>query len=144
MTWCPHVTVATVVEDNGRFLLVEEHSTEGLVFNQPAGHLDPNETLVEAAVRETFEETGYKVDITGYCGVTLYTSPSNGVTYVRHTFAATVTERVPEATLDDGIVRTAWLSRDDVANSHRLRSPIVLTTIDQYLNNPIMPLSACY
>jgi 8-oxo-dGTP pyrophosphatase MutT (NUDIX family) len=144
MTWCPHITVATVVEDNGRFLLVEEHATEGLVYNQPAGHLDPNESLIQAAARETFEETGYKVDITGYCGVTLYTAPSNGVTYVRHTFTARVVEHVENATLDDGIVGTAWLSRDDVATCNRLRSPIVLTTIDQYLNHPTMPLSAIY
>lgn len=144
MTWCPHITVATVVEDNGRFLMVEEHAPEGLVFNQPAGHLDPEETLIQAAARETLEETGYNVDITGYCGVTLYTAPSNGVTYVRHTFTARVVGHVADATLDEGIVGTAWLSRDEVANSNRLRSPIVLTTIDQYINHPIMPLSAIY
>ena len=144
MTWCPHVTVATVVEQDDRFLLVEEHAGDELVYNQPAGHLDPDESLLEAAVRETLEETGYRIELTGYCGVTLYTAPSNGVTYVRHTFAGRVIEQLANAQLDDGIIGPVWLSRDEVANCNRLRSPIVLTTIDQYLNHPNMPLSACY
>ena len=131
MTWCPHVTVATVVERDGQFLLVEEYSGEHLVYNQPAGHLDPNETLPQAALRETLEETGYRVELIGYCGVTLYTAPSNGVTYVRHTFAARVIEAVKDAKLDDGIVGPVWLSRAEIAASNKLRSPIVLTTIDQ-------------
>jgi len=144
MTWCPHVTVATVVERDGQFLLVEEYSGEHLVYNQPAGHLDPNETLPQAALRETLEETGYRVELIGYCGVTLYTAPSNGVTYVRHTFAARVIEAVKDAKLDDGIVGPVWLSRAEIAASNKLRSPIVLTTIDQYINHPLMPLSAFY
>ncbi|MEY3018867.1 MAG: hypothetical protein RL336_2002 [Pseudomonadota bacterium] len=144
MTWSPHVTVATVVEQDGQFLLVEEHSSEGVVFNQPAGHLDENESLQQAAVRETLEETGYHVELTGYCGVTLYTAPSNSVTYVRHTFTAKVLHHDPAATLDDGIVGPVWMSYDDIATCDRLRSPIVLKTVEQYLQHPSMPLSACY
>lgn len=144
MTWCPHVTVATVVEQDGKFLLVEEQASEGLVYNQPAGHLDAGESLQHAAIRETLEETGYHVELTGYCGVTLYTAPSNGVTYVRHTFAGKVIRRQENAELDHGIVGPVWLSRDDIASSDRLRSPIVLTTVEHYIQHPLLPLSACY
>ena len=83
MEWKPHITVATVVEDNGRFLMVEELKGERAVLNQPAGHLDPNESLIDAAIRETLEETGYDVELTGVIGIYLYTAPSNGVTYQR-------------------------------------------------------------
>ena len=86
--FAPHVTVATVIENAGRFLLVEEWSSGQLVYNQPAGHLDPGETLLEAAVRETFEETGWQVELTGIVGSCLYKAPLNGETYYRTTFAA--------------------------------------------------------
>ncbi|WP_017132370.1 NUDIX domain-containing protein, partial [Pseudomonas agarici] len=86
MEWQPHITVATVVEDNGRFLLVEELQNGQVVFNQPAGHLDPDESLSEAAIRETLEETGWDVELTGVIGIYLYTAPSNGVTYQRVCF----------------------------------------------------------
>src|SRR4051812_23127347 len=75
MEWLPHITVATIVEDNGRFLMVEEHKAGRNVLNQPAGHLDPDETLIEAAVRETLEETGWDVEPTGVIGIYLYTAP---------------------------------------------------------------------
>ncbi len=90
MDWQPHITVATIIEDQGRFLLVEELKGEGgrAVLNQPAGHLDPNETLGQAAVRETLEETGWDVELTGVVGLYLYTAPSNGVTYQRVCFTA--------------------------------------------------------
>ena len=88
MEWKPHITVATVVEDNGRFLMVEELKRDRAVLNQPAGHLDPNESLIEAAIRETLEETGYDVELTSVIGIYLYTAPSNGVTYQRVCFAA--------------------------------------------------------
>ena len=76
MEWKPHITVATVVEDHGRFLMVEELKHERAVLNQPAGHLDPNESLIQAAIRETFEETGYDVELTGVIGIYLYTAPA--------------------------------------------------------------------
>jgi len=145
MTWTPHVTVATVVERYGKFLMVEEYANgTNAVFNQPAGHLEEGETLIEAALRETLEETGYEIEITGYLGVTVYTAPSNGVTYVRHTFAGKVLNQIEDAQLDTGIIGPAWLSYEEICGCDRLRSPIVKTTIEQYLNNPQLPLSSCY
>lgn len=135
MEWLPHVTVATVVERNGQYLLVEEICSGKQVINQPAGHLDPDETLIEAAVRETLEETGWKVEVTAVLGVALYTSPSNGVTYHRTTFIAKALEHVEDAELDDGIIGPLWMSKDDIKSAleqGRLRSPLVLETVEQY------------
>lgn len=88
MSWQPHITVATVVERDGKFLFVEEFKAGQHVFNQPAGHLEANETLAQAALRETLEETAWDVELTGVVGIYLYTAPSNGVTYQRICFAA--------------------------------------------------------
>ena len=95
MEWKPHITVATVVEDNGRFLMVEELKRERAVLNQPAGHLDTDESLIDAAIRETLEETGYDVELTGVIGIYLYTAPSNGVTYQRICFAGKAVSAIP-------------------------------------------------
>src|SRR5690606_40718209 len=111
MSWHPHVTVATVIEQNDRFLLVEEHADGKLVFNQPAGHLERDETLVEAARRETLEESGWTVDIQGLLGVSLYTAPGNGITYCRHAFFGIPLQHDPERRLDHGIERAVWLDR---------------------------------
>ncbi len=86
MTWAPHVTVATIIERDNRYLMVYEESDGKKVYNQPAGHLDPDETLADAAIRETLEETGWSIKLTGVVGVNLYTAPSNGITYFRTTF----------------------------------------------------------
>ena len=102
MDWHAHVTVATVIENSGRFLLVEELKGGRLVLNQPAGHLEPGESLIQAALRETLEETGWTVDIQGIVGVGLYTAPSNGVTYYRTTFFGTPLSHDPLLRLDDG------------------------------------------
>ena len=96
MTWQPHITVATIVEDNGRFLFVEEVKNDKRVLNQPAGHLEANETLRDAAIRETLEETGWDVELTGVVGIYLYTAPSNGVTYQRVCFAAKAVKHHPD------------------------------------------------
>lgn len=145
MSWQPHVTVATIVEDQGKFLFVEEESEGRIVFNQPAGHLDPDETLQEAAVRETLEETGWEVELTGYLGVALYTAPSNGITYVRHAFAARPIKQVEGYQLDHGIVGPRWFTRDELlAHRSAWRSEMVLRTVDHYLNNEALPLSAIF
>ncbi|WNW09687.1 NUDIX hydrolase [Pseudomonas sp. DTU_2021_1001937_2_SI_NGA_ILE_001] len=135
MTWHAHVTVATLVEDQGRFLFVEELQNGQPVLNQPAGHLDPNESLQRAAVRETLEETGWDVELTGVVGIYLYTAPSNGVTYQRICFAAKALRHHPEARLDDGIIGPRWLTRDELLEQRpRWRSELVLRCVDDYLH----------
>ncbi|MEE4717421.1 NUDIX hydrolase [Pseudomonas alliivorans] len=135
MDWQAHVTVATIVEDQGRFLFVEEIKGGRKVLNQPAGHLDPNESLQRAAARETLEETGWDVELTSVVGIYLYTAPSNGVTYQRICFAAKALRHHPDYTLDDGIVGPIWLTRDQLLGEQdRWRSELVLRCVDDYLN----------
>ena len=114
MTWQPHITVATIVEHEGKFLFVEEFKANQHVFNQPAGHLEPNETLPQAALRETLEETAWEVELTGVVGIYLYTAPSNGVTYQRICFAARPVRHHADLALDSDIVRAVWLTRDEL------------------------------
>lgn len=145
MDWHAHVTVATVIEAEGRFLLVEELKGGRVVINQPAGHLEPNESLIEAAQRETLEETGWTIEIQGIVGVGLYTAPSNGITYYRTTFYGKPVTHDPERALDEGIVRASWLTEEEVrAESERLRSPIVMKAIEQYLAGHRYPLSMIF
>ncbi|MCY1546457.1 Phosphatase NudJ [compost metagenome] len=142
MTWQPHITVATVVEDQGRFLLVEEEAGGRAVYNQPAGHLEADETLLQAALRETLEETGWEVELTAVLGIYLYTAPSNGVTYQRVCFAARPLRHHPERPLDDGIIGPRWLTRDELlVEQDRWRSHLVLRCIDDYLAGERFPLS---
>ncbi|MFI8739788.1 NUDIX hydrolase [Stutzerimonas zhaodongensis] len=137
MSWHPHITVATIVEVDGRFLMVEESKGGRLVLNQPAGHLEPHETLRQAAVRETLEETGWEVALAGVVGIYLYTAPSNGVTYQRVCFAATPVRHEPHRELDSGIVAALWMTRDELANQpERWRSELILRCIDDYLAGP--------
>ena len=142
MDWQPHITVATVVEDHGRFLLVEEMAEGRAVFNQPAGHLEANESLTEAALRETLEETGWEVELTAVVGIYLYTAPSNGVTYQRVCFAGKALRKIPDSPLDEGIIGPRWLTRDELASQpQRWRSDLVLRCIDDYLQGERFPLS---
>ena len=134
MQWLAHVTVATIVEDQGRFLFVEELKSGRAVLNQPAGHLEANETLQHAALRETLEETGWDVELTSVVGIYLYTAPSNGVTYQRICFAAKPLRHHPELDLDDGIIGPLWLSRDELAaEQQRWRSELVMRCVEDYL-----------
>ncbi|MCX7553517.1 NUDIX hydrolase [Marinicella sp. S1101] len=132
--WLPRVTVATVVEQNGKFLMVEEDIYGEKILNQPAGHLEPNESLIEAAIRETSEETGWLVSIDHLIEFSQWTSNNSKNHYLRACFAATTTEFNPDQTLDEGIICAKWMTREEVAkNSHRLRSPLVLHHIDHYI-----------
>ncbi|SDR88819.1 NUDIX hydrolase [Pseudomonas oryzae] len=137
----PHVTVATVVEDQGRFLLVEEHAEGRVVLNQPAGHLEADESLPQAALRETLEETGWEVELTGVTGIYLYTAPTNGVTYQRVCFAARPLRHRPELQLDDGIIGPRWLTRAELEERReQWRSALVPRCIDDYLAGGCYPL----
>ncbi|MFB4370234.1 MULTISPECIES: NUDIX hydrolase [unclassified Pseudomonas] len=142
MTWHAHVTVATIVEYEGRFLFVEELKGGRLVLNQPAGHLEPKESLQQAAVRETLEETGCDVELTGVTGIYLYTAPSNGVTYQRICFVANLVRHHAERALDSDISGIRWLTYDELlAERDRLRSELVLRCLDDYLAGARFPLA---
>ena len=130
----PHITVATVIEKDGRFLFVKEHAEERVVLNQPAGHLEMDESLIQAAIRETLEETGWDIEITQLIGIYLYTAPSNNVTYQRVCFAGRALAQRENYQLDEGIIAPTWLSRDELIEQQSLwRSPMVLRCIDDYL-----------
>lgn len=139
--WTPHATVATIAMKDGKFLMVEEMSSGKPVINQPAGHIEQGETVIEAAVRETLEETGWHVTPKGVLGLYTYTSPQNGVTYHRYCLTADISHQEPEATLDDGIIGFRWMSIEELRACQQLRSPMVLTCAEDYLNNPAYPLS---
>jgi 8-oxo-dGTP pyrophosphatase MutT (NUDIX family) len=141
MKWEPHITVATVIEDQGRFLFTEELIDGQPRFNQPAGHLEARESLLDAALRETLEETGWEVELTGITGIYLYTAPSNGVTYQRVCFSARPLRHLPDHPLDEGIIGPKWMTREElVANEAQWRSELVLRCIDDYLSTGSFPL----
>jgi 8-oxo-dGTP pyrophosphatase MutT (NUDIX family) len=138
----PRVTVASVVERDGRFLVVEERTNSGdVVINQPAGHVEHGETLLEAAVRETFEETAWHFTPEFLVGVYLWTHPTGSSSYLRVCFGGSVGEHQADSPLDEPILSTHWLSRDELQAQHgRLRSPLVLGVIDDYLAGERYPL----
>lgn len=136
-----HLTVATVVEKDGRFLMVEETKFGNQVINQPAGHVEPGEDIVQAAVRETLEETGWEVLITGFLGISTYYASQNGVTYYRMTFVAEAKAHLRDYMIDTDIDNVLWMSFDEiVAAEDRLRSEMVLSCIKDYRANHIFPL----
>ena len=140
--WQPDVTVATVVVRDGRLLCVEERSNGHLVINQPAGHLEPDESLLEAALRETREETGWNVRITHLVGAYQWKAPETGRHYLRFAFAAEPVDEIPGATLDEGIVRAMWLTPQELqAEAARHRSPLVWRTVADFLGGNRHPLS---
>jgi 8-oxo-dGTP pyrophosphatase MutT (NUDIX family) len=141
--WRPDVTVATIVPQGDRFLLVEETVRGVLVLNQPAGHLEPDETLLEAARRETLEETGWTVQLTHLVGIYQWAHADSDRHFLRFSFAARPVEHDPERTLDAGIERAVWLTRPQLAAEHaRLRSPMVLRCVDDWLAGKRLPLDA--
>lgn len=134
MVWKPNVTVAAIVERDGRFLLVEEQADGQLVLNQPAGHLDQGESLVAAVVRETLEETAWHFTPEALLGVYRWRHPAKEITYLRFAFIGGLLKQETGRALDDGIVRCVWLTADEVREQrHRHRSPQVQRCIDDYL-----------
>ena len=145
--WAPHVTVATVIEQDGKYLLVEERDkTSGkMVFNQPAGHLEAGESLTTAALRETLEETGWEIELLGVLGIALYQAPGNGVTYYRTTFTGKPLRLVEHAELDPDIHEVHWLDYEAIlANSDRMRSPLVLAAVGLQRRGICYPLDMIY
>ena len=139
--WKPNTTVAAIIEDDGRFLLVEEEADGDVLFNQPAGHLEYGETLLDAARREVLEETGHVFEPQSLVGVYLYPNPRVDIVYLRFCFAGTAQAPRETPTLDDGIIRTLWLNRDEIGElGGRLRSDMVPRCIDDYLASNRYPL----
>jgi 8-oxo-dGTP pyrophosphatase MutT (NUDIX family) len=148
-TFRPSVTVAAIIErDDGRFLLIEEETSDGIKLNQPAGHLDPFESLEQAVIREAMEETAHEFIPEALVGmyISRYHSKSRGtdVTYLRFTFCGKPGKQYDQP-LDDGILRTMWLTRDELAAcQERHRSPIVLKCVDDYLAGKRTSLDLLY
>ncbi|TFY98071.1 NUDIX hydrolase [Ramlibacter rhizophilus] len=146
MRWKPNVTVAAVIEEGGRFLLVEEETPEGLRLNNPAGHLDPGESPAHGCAREALEETGHAFEPTALVGVYLARvakgEGGEDVTYLRFAFCGRLGAHDPARTLDHGIVRTLWMDIDELrASAARHRSPLVLRCAEDYLAGARHPLS---
>jgi len=130
----PHLTVAAVIEQRGRFLMVEELVNGQRVINQPAGHVEPRETLLDAVVRETLEETAWRFHPSAICGAYLWQHPRTGVRFLRVAFCGNCDDHDATRALDEGIIRAVWFTRTELASRpSQLRSPMVLRSIDDYL-----------
>ncbi len=136
-----HLTVATVVERDGQFLMVKETKAGRQYINQPAGHVEPGEDIIAAALRETFEETGWVVSVSGFLGISTYVAKATGVTYYRLTFVATPMHLDTDATIDSDIDYALWMSADEIAQTvDQHRSPGVLNCLNDYLDKRIFPM----
>lgn len=141
MVWKPNVTVAAVLEQDGKFLLVEEQTERGILFNQPAGHWEPDETLAAGAVREVLEESAYEFEPTHLTGIYRWHSPTAGVTYLRFAYTGNIVQHHPERALDDGIIRAVWMTPDEIrATQDRHRSPLIVRCVEDYLAGKRYPL----
>lgn len=132
--WKPNVTVAAVIERDGRFLLVEEETPEGLRFNQPAGHLEEGESLLAAAAREALEETAHRFNPEFLVGIYQWPRPQGDITYLRFAFGGSVAAEAEARTLDEGIVRAVWMTPAELqATRERHRSPLILQCVEDWL-----------
>jgi len=142
MIWKPNVTVAAVIENEGRFLLVEETTDNGLMFNQPAGHLEPGEDLIAAVKREVHEETAWQFEPEALIAVQLWRKNPEFPSFVRFCFTGNAHSHDPNQALDDGIITTHWLRHDEItARGTQLRSPLVLKTLEAYMSGQRYPLN---
>ncbi len=145
MDWQARVTVACVIENDGKFLMVEEIRDGRRVFNQPAGHLEAGESLIEAALRETLEETQWRVELQGVVGLGLYTPAGKNMTYHRTTFFGRPQAFCPESPLDADIDTVHWLTLEQIRERRpQLRSSMVLDCVERYLEGQRYPLSMIY
>jgi ADP-ribose pyrophosphatase YjhB (NUDIX family) len=141
MRWIPHVTVAAIAEQHGALLLVEEAIHGQLVLNQPAGHWEDGESLVEAVQREVLEETGYEFTAEALVGIYRWDVPDRDLTYLRFVFAGSVGAEPVRDTLDHSILRALWLTPEELAAEHaRLRSPMVMRCVRDYLAGRRFPI----
>jgi len=144
MIWKPNVTVAAVIEQEGKYLLVEEEAETGagVLLNQPAGHLEPGESIIQGAIRETLEETAYTFEPEYLLGIYQWYSTSNDTTYLRFAFGGAVTNHDANRALDTGIHRAVWFNRGEIGKAiHRHRSPLVMTCIQDYMAGKRYPLA---
>ena len=141
MIWKPHATVAAVIEQDNRFLIIEEDVNGEIQYNQPAGHVEDGESFIDAVVRETLEEAARDFTPDHVTGIYLWKHPGNLESFLRIAFSGQVSSHYPEQQLDEGIIGTSWMSRDEVAAlGDRLRSPMVLHCIDDYIAGKQYPL----
>jgi 8-oxo-dGTP pyrophosphatase MutT (NUDIX family) len=147
--WKPSVTVAAIIERDGRYLLVEEHTPEGLRLNNPAGHLDPGESPAQGVARETLEETAFDFAPTALVGLYLsrFQRESTGedVTYLRFAYSGELGAFHPDRSLDTGIVRTLWLTPDEIRScADRHRSPLLLRCMEDHLGGQRHPMELVF
>ncbi len=136
-----HLTVAALVPGEQGFLLVKEEDDGRIVINQPAGHVEPGEGILEAVKRETYEETGWRVEPLYLLGMSIYTSPHNQVTYYRMAFLCEALKHDKYAKLDSDIIEALWLSENEIrSRQSEMRSPMVINTLDDYCNGKRYPL----
>jgi ADP-ribose pyrophosphatase YjhB (NUDIX family) len=142
MIWKPNVTVAAVLERDGKFLLVEEETESGIRFNQPAGHLECREALTDAVIRETLEESGYTFVPRALVGIYNWRNEEKDVTYLRFAFTGEITAHDAERPLDEGIIAAHWLSLDEIrARQAQHRSPLILRCIEDWCAGTRYPLA---
>lgn len=139
MRWSPHITVAAIIENKGQFLLVKEDIRGEIIYNQPAGHLEDLESPAEAVVREALEETGWDVKAQHLCCVQLWRNNANSQSFLRFSFVCKTIQHHPELKLDVGILEAQWFSREQISQL-KLRSPMILDSIDRYLDGQQYPL----
>lgn len=147
MRWKPNVTVAALIQgEDGRYLIVEEDTDDGLRFNQPAGHLEKGESLIDAVKREVLEETGYEFEPQGLVGIYLADKAgSSDVTYLRFNFFGKTTVHHPELPLDEGIVAARWLTAEEIiASADRHRSPLVVKSLQDWLAGARFPMEVLH
>jgi len=141
MIWTPHVTVAAVIERGGRFLFIEEEDEGVPVFNQPAGHWEPGETLVEASIREALEESACRFVPRHLVGIYGWKHQAADITYLRFAYCGDIEGFDEGRTLDKGILRAVWMSADELrAQGDRLRSPLVTRCVEDYVAGRRYPL----